>query len=118
LEIALKMKRGRVQKAKGGGYSGGGVPYGYKAIRGSKVLSIEDKEAEAVRRVFELRYYCPWLTLAEIAESLDLEWYTGKQWKKFNPMLVKLILDKEKFYKGYYKYGDIETNDGEHEAIL
>ena len=30
LEIALKLKRGRLQKAKGGGYAGGGCP---KTIR-------------------------------------------------------------------------------------
>ena len=28
LEIALKLKRGRLQKAKGGGYTGGGAPFG------------------------------------------------------------------------------------------
>lgn len=31
LEIAMKLKRGRRKKAEGGGYSGGGAPYGYKA---------------------------------------------------------------------------------------
>ncbi len=33
-------KRGRKKKAKLGGYSGGGAPYGYKAVRGSKVLEV------------------------------------------------------------------------------
>lgn len=118
VEIELKLRRGRIQKAKSkGGYAGGGAPYGYKAVRGSKVLNIDDKESEAVRRVYELREFCPWLTLKEIAETLQVEGYKARK-GEFNPMLVKRILDKEKFYKGYYKYGDIETNDGEHEAIL
>lgn len=116
VEIALKLKRGRLQKAKEGSYAGGGAPYGYKAIRGSKVLNIDEKEAEAVRRVFELTYWCPWLTLKEIAETLELEGYKGRK-GKLNPMLVKRILDKEKFYRGMYRYAGIEA-DGEHEAIL
>lgn len=116
VEIALKLKRGRSQKAKTGGYSGGGAPYGYRAVRGSKVLSIEDKETEAVRRVYELREFCPWLTLKEIAETLELEGYKGRK-GKFNPMLVKRILEKEEFYRGVYRYSGIEA-DGEHEAIL
>lgn len=36
LEIALKLKRGRLQKAKGGGYAGGGAPFGYESLRGGK----------------------------------------------------------------------------------
>lgn len=59
VEIALKLKRGRLQKAKEGSYAGGGAPYGYFSKRGNKVLQIEPKESEAVKRVFELREYCP-----------------------------------------------------------
>lgn len=36
LEIALKLKRGRLQKAKDGGYAGGGAPFGYECLRGGK----------------------------------------------------------------------------------
>lgn len=53
-EIALKLGRGRKKKAEGGGYSGGGAPYGYKAVRGSKVLEVVPDEAQVVRRVFEM----------------------------------------------------------------
>lgn len=35
-EIALKLGRGRKKKAEGSGYSGGGAPYGYKAVRGQR----------------------------------------------------------------------------------
>lgn len=40
LEIALKLKRGRLQKAKGGGYAGGGAPFGYESLRGDKKLYV------------------------------------------------------------------------------
>ena len=36
LEIALKLKRGRLQKAKEGGYAGGGIPFGYYCPHGGK----------------------------------------------------------------------------------
>ena len=38
LEIALKLKRGRLQKAKGGGYAGGGAPFGYYCKRGGMFM--------------------------------------------------------------------------------
>ena len=43
LEIALKLKRGRLQKAKGGGYAGGGAPFGYESLRGGKKLYAKDE---------------------------------------------------------------------------
>ena len=52
LEIALKLKRGRLQKANGGGYAGGGAPFGYECLRGDKKLYVNATEAKAVRRVF------------------------------------------------------------------
>ncbi|NFN18233.1 recombinase family protein [Clostridium botulinum] len=117
LEIALKLRRGRLQKARSGGYSGGGVPYGYIAKRGSKVIEIESNQAEAVRRVFELNNMCPWLTLQEIADTLNLEGYKGKKGGKVNSMLIKRILDKHDFYKGVYMYSGIKT-EGKHEPII
>jgi len=38
LEIALKLKRGRLQKAKGGGYAGGGGPVGDECRGGGQKL--------------------------------------------------------------------------------
>lgn len=52
LEIALKLKRGRIQKAKGGGYAGGGIPFGYYCPHGGKKLFIQQEEAEAVQQIF------------------------------------------------------------------
>lgn len=54
LEITRKLKRGRRKKAEGGWYSGGGAPYGYKAVREAKILEIVPDEAQMVRRVFDL----------------------------------------------------------------
>lgn len=46
---------------------------------------------------------------------MDMEGYKGR--KGFNPMLVKRILDREEFYKGKYRYADIE-GIGDYEPIL
>ena len=117
LEIALKLKRGRLQKAKVGGYAGGGAPFGYECLRGSKKLYVNTIEANAVQRVFEIRQGFPDMTLKNITEFMKAEGYKGRKGADFNPMLVKRILDKEYFYRGCYKYGDIESV-GEYEPIL
>lgn len=117
LEIALKLKRGRLQKAKGGGYAGGGAPFGYECLRGGKKLYVNTTEAGAVRRVFEIKQSFPDMTLKKISEFMNIEGYKGRNGADFNPMLVKRILDKENFYRGYYNYGGIESV-GEYEPIL
>ena len=63
LEMALKLKRGRLQKAKGGGYAGGGAPFGYECLRGGKKLYVNATEAKAVQRVFQLKQLMPDMTL-------------------------------------------------------
>lgn len=117
LEIALKLKRGRVQKAKQGGYSGGGIPYGYDCVRGGKKLEVNLEEAKAVQRVFQLKQLMPNLTLQQLSDYMNMEGYTGRNGKEFNPMLVKRILDKKAFYMGNYSYGGIESK-GDYEPLL
>jgi DNA invertase Pin-like site-specific DNA recombinase len=55
LEIALKLGRGRRKKAEQGGYAGGGIAFGYKAIKGRKSLLIDECHAKTVKRLFELK---------------------------------------------------------------
>lgn len=117
LEIALKLKRGRLQKAKVGGYAGGGVPFGYCCKRGGKKLYVDAVEAKAVQRVFQLKQLMPNMTLKNIAELMKAEGYKGRKGVDFNSMLVKRILDRETFYKGCYRYGDIDSV-GNYEPIL
>ena len=117
LEIARKLGRGRKKKAQTGGYSGGGAPYGYKAVRGSKVLEVDPLEAKGVRRVFELVREYPDMSLRDIASQMNIEGYRGRKGGGFGAMLVKRILDNEDFYRGFYKYGEIESI-GQHDAIL
>lgn len=70
-----------------------------------------------VRRVFELAGGCQDMTLREMASQLTLEGYRGRNGRDIGPMMVKRILDREDFYKGFYKYGGIESI-GQHDSIL
>lgn len=117
MEISMKLKRGRKKKAEGGGYSGGGAPYGYRAIRGSKILEVVPDEAQVVRRVFDLAGGGQDMTLRGMASQLTLEGYKGRNGKDIGPMMVKRILDREDFYRGFYKYGEVESM-GQHDSIL
>jgi site-specific DNA recombinase len=115
--IAARMTGGRKQKARGGGYAGGGAAIGYRAKRGGKVLLLDQEKALTVQRVFELRDKQPTWTLQQLADQLNKEGHTTAQGKKFKSMQVKRILDRKNFYSGTYSYSGIESA-GQHEAIL
>ena len=88
-----------------------------ECLRGGKKLYVNTTEAGAVRRVFEIKQSFPDMTLKKISEFMNIEGYKGRNGADFNPMLVKRILNKENFYRGYYNYGGIESV-GEYEPIL
>lgn len=117
LEIALKLKRGRMQKAKRGGYAGGGAPMGYKAERDSKRLTVNEEQVPTIRRVFELREQHPGATLRELAELLNSEGLTTARGARWQCMQVKRVLDRQEFYSGQYSYAGI-TSEGKHTPIL
>lgn len=48
---------------------------------------------------------------------MKIEGHKGRKGADFNARLVKRILDKENFYRGYYNYGGIESV-GEYEPLL
>lgn len=48
---------------------------------------------------------------------MNMEGYTGRNGKDFNPMLVKRILDKKAFYMGNYSYSGIESK-GDYKPLL
>ncbi len=115
--ITARMTGGRKQKARGGGYAGGGAAIGYKAIRGGKVLELDQEKALTVKRVFELKEEQPGWTLQQLADQLNKEGHTTAQGKRFKPMQVKRILDRQGLYSGTYSYSGIEA-EGLHKAII
>ncbi|MFB7158874.1 recombinase family protein [Lysinibacillus sp. NPDC056232] len=117
LEISLKLTKGRNKKAKEGGYAGGRATFGYMKQKGNKELIIHDSQAEAVKRLFELKQLHKKWSLSTFANRLNEEGYKTAQGKQFTKVQVKRILDRESFYQGIYTYGKIQAN-GKHQAII
>jgi site-specific DNA recombinase len=115
--IAERMAGGRKQKARGGGYAGGGAPIGYTAEKGAKVLSLDAEKAETVRRLFELREECPGASLEALAGMMNAEGLTTAQGAIWRKAQVKRVLDRREFYAGAYSYAGIQA-EGKHEAII
>lgn len=116
-EIRQKMKRGRLEKARQGGYSGGRPPFGYQAVRGGKRLQICEEEAAAVRRLFELMVLMPELTGPQLAAWMNEEGYHGRNGSTFNAGLVYRIKQHLPFYMGLYEYAGIKAQ-GQHPPLL
>lgn len=116
--IAERLMGGRKQKAKQGGYSGGGAAIGYKSVRGQKTLLVDMDKAAAVKRVFELRDQNPLCSLQAIAELINSEGYTTAQGKEFSKVQVKRILDRRALYSGGYEYGGVCAGQGQQQAII
>lgn len=114
--ITERLSGGRKQKAKQGGYSGGNAPLGYTNERNSKVLTVNEKEAETVKRVFELN--SNGLKLQAIADILNEEGRTTKQGATFKPTQVMRILKRKELYKGGYNYSGINATTGQHKALI
>ena len=113
--ITERLSSGRQQKAKGGGYSGGGAAIGYHNERGAKVLILDDDKENAVKRVFELS--AAGYKLQQIADRLNAEGHTTKQDARFTPTQVMRILNRKDLYSGVYTYSGITAN-GKHKAII
>ena len=112
--IALRTGKGRSMKAKCGGYSGGRCPYGYK-IENGRLIQNED-EVPIVKFIFaELEKKTPMLT---IAEKLNDMGYRTRKGTKFQNTSVRSVANNQNFYKGMYKYGDMNWVKGVHDPIL
>jgi site-specific DNA recombinase len=91
LEIALKLTKGRNKKAKEGGYAGGRTTFGYQKQKGEKELIILNGQAEAVKRLFELKHLHKKWSLSRLADALNDEGYKTTQGKLFTKVQVKRI---------------------------
>ena len=113
--IRLRTMAGRKVKAQKGGYAGGKVPYGYSAFNGK--LVVNENEAQIVRFVFLLReQHC---TLQEISDLVNDRGYRTRRGRYFGASQIASILKNEKFYQGYYKYGEMtDYIKGQHEPII
>ncbi|MCM3068296.1 recombinase family protein [Priestia flexa] len=135
--ISENVKMGMLARAREGKWNGGRV-LGYDledtTAQGNKrkhtKLVINEKEAQTVRRIFEL--YTSGIGYKAIANRVNLEGHRGKKGKPFSISTIKTILENP-VYIGMIRYdvrrnwtdkrrGDINPNPvlqkGEHEAII
>lgn len=111
--IKDRMMSGRNEKAKQGLFAGGSAPYGYDLFDGE--LTINDEEAKVVRKVYQLR--AEKKTFQTIVDVLNENGVPTKRGGNWSRKSVKTILDREEFYCGVYKHGDV-VSKGQHEPIL
>ena len=112
--INQRTSGGRRLKSMDGGYSGGKPPFGYQVV--NHQLVINEREAEAVKIVYCLR--SDGATMGNIARALNEKGLTNRRGGVFSIANVQKILENEKTYRGYYKYGEMDWVKGKHEPII
>lgn len=110
--IKNRTMAGKYIKVQNGGWVGSKLPYGYRTEQ--RKLVVEPEEARVVKMIYELgKHMKPY----QVKNWLNKYNYTfrGNPWRIDT---VEKILDREKFYRGYYKWGNSDWVKGQHEAIL
>lgn len=113
--IALRTSHGRKIKAVNGGYAGGGIPYGYKVVKGR--LEVDEYESSVVKNIFSM--YEDNISQVKIAKYLNDNGITTKFGKSWTQPQVHYILNNRKLYQGFIKYGkDAHWVKGVHTPII
>lgn len=116
--ISMRTSSGRQVKASQGGYAGGKPPYGYRAEKGSKRLTVNPEEAQVVRLIYRLRDE-EQRTMRGICDELTQQGIKNRCGKDFTISSVQSVLENRKTYQGYYRYGsNTQWVKGQQEAIL
>jgi DNA invertase Pin-like site-specific DNA recombinase len=102
-ELSQKIKRGIRESVLKGHAIGGNIALGYK-IAPDKSFAIEEKEAEAVRIIFDM--YTNQKTNSEICERLNGLGIKTRRGRPFSKDAIPRIIQNEK-YIGLYKCGDM-----------
>ena len=109
LEIALKLKRGKMNKAKQGRFTGGRTPLGYRKaeVDNKSDIAIDEDEAEIIAMIHKLRR--SGLSMQSIADRLNKNQIPTKRGGKWYASTIQYILNN-KLYRGIIEYNSIKTN--------
>ncbi len=103
--ITMRLSGGRINKARKGGYSGGGVALGYRAK--NKNLEIDSVSILTIQKIYKLRRYKK-LGLRQIATLLNNEGIPTARGKKWHASTIKYILEN-RLYRGQIQYRGLKT---------
>lgn len=112
--IQIRTNAGKAQKAAGGGFTGGKVPYGYDTV--DRQLVINEKEAEMVRMLFRL--YDSGMPQAEVTRLINEAGYRSRKGQEFLPQQIYSIRKNRKLYEGMFRTRKGEWVEGQQEAII
>jgi len=108
LEIVLKLKRGKMNKAKEGGFAGGQRPFGYKPIKinNRPDIAIDQEEASIITMIKKLRRRG--MSMKSIADRLNDDRIPTKRGGQWHASTIQYILNN-KVYKGNFEHNRIKT---------
>jgi len=98
-----------ISRANAGKWNGGRIPFGYDYDFETMQFSINDQEAELVRRIHD--DYERKKSLLIVARQLNHEGYTTRAGGLWNPVSLRIIL-VNKFYVGDYVYNRLKGGTG------
>ncbi len=97
--LGREVMKGMKESARQCRYTGGHVPYGFKVNKETYKFEIEEREAEAVRMIFQ--GVCDGLGYAEIIDKLNYLGFRNKAGRPFVKNSITEMLRNEK-YRGVY----------------
>ena len=107
LELAQKVRRGRIESAGKGKFVGGGVPLGYRSEGGYLVL--DEQRAPYVRQIFE--QYADGISKREIIDDLNRRGFRNRQGKPLDHNAIHRVLRSEK-YVGVLEQSGVRVEGG------
>lgn len=101
-QIAMKLARGRMTKAKQGNKPAGAIPFGYAYSGDKKSVVVVESEAAIVKRIYSrVQSGCSLQSIADELNADGLQTRQGKAWTKGS---IHVIV-RNRFYVGDLQHG-------------
>ena len=107
LELAQKVRRGRIESAGKGKFVGGSIPLGYRSENGYLVL--DEQRAPYVRQMFE--QYADGVSKRDIIDDLNRRGFRNRQGKPLDHNAIHRVLRSEK-YVGVLEQSGVRVEGG------